>query len=91
MLLTAIGRARNTNMQFDGEKFVDIGEAPILAEVIEADVTIKTSVGDRLSVWGVNAEGCYCGKCVTEYENGELTIHIGDDMNPACYYLIVAE
>ncbi len=91
MLLTAIGRARNTNMQFDGEKYVDIGEPPILAEVIEADVKIKTSIGDKLTVWGVNAEGCYAGKCKTEYADGILTVHIGDAENPACYYLIVAE
>ena len=91
MLLTAIGRARNTDMQFDGDKLVDIGKAPILAEVIEADISIKTDIGDKLTVWGVNAEGCYAGKCESSYADGVFTFRIGDEMNPACYYLIVAE
>jgi len=91
MLLSAIGRARNTNAVFDGEKMLDVGEAPIMAEVIEADISIKTAIGDKLRVWGVNAEGFYAGKLATKYEDGVLTFHIGDANNPACYYLIVKE
>jgi len=91
MLLSAIGRARNTDAVFDGEKMLDVGKPPIMAEVIEADVHIKTEIGDKLKVWGVNAEGFYAGKLQTTYENGILSFHIGDINNPACYYLIVKE
>jgi len=91
MLLSAIGRARNTDAIFDGEKMLEVGKAPIMAEVIEADVSIKTEIGDKLRVWGVNAEGFYAGKLATKYEDGVLTFHIGDANNPACYYLIVKE
>ncbi len=91
ILLSAIGRARNDGAQFDGNKMLEIGHAPILAEVIEADIHLKTNLGDRLSVWGVNAEGYYAGKLETTYEDGVLSFHIGDQENPACYYLIVAE
>jgi len=91
MLLSAIGRARNTDAVFDGEKMLDVGRAPIMAEVIEADVSIKTEIGDKLRVWGVNAEGFYAGKLPTTYEDGVLSFHIGDENNPACYYLIVKE
>jgi len=76
---------------FDGEKMLDVGKPPIMAEVIEADVHIKTEIGDKLKVWGVNAEGFYAGKLQTTYENGILSFHIGDINNPACYYLIVKE
>ena len=91
MLLSAIGRARNTGAQFDGEKMIDIGKPPILAEVIQADIRIRTDHGNDLKVWGVNAEGFYAGKLATTYEDGYLCFHIGDENNPACYYLIVKE
>ena len=35
MLLSAIGRAKNTDSIFDGEKMLDAGRQPILAEVID--------------------------------------------------------
>ena len=91
MLLSAIGRARNTGAQFDGDKMIDVGQAPILAEVINAEIKLKTDIGDKLRVWGVNAEGFYAGQVPTTYEDGILSFEIGDELNPACYYLIVKE
>ena len=91
MLLSAIGRARNTEAVFDGEKMLDVGKPPIMAEVIQAQVRIKTCHGDKLKVWGVNAEGFYSGRLVTTYEDGVLSFNIGDEQNPACFYLIVKE
>ena len=91
MLLTTIGRARNTDAVFDGEKLLDVGKPPILAEVIQAQVSIETELGDKLAVWGVNAEGFYAGRLATTYENGVLSFTVGNEENPACYYLIVKE
>jgi len=91
ILVSAIGRARNTKAVFDGDKMLDIGEAPIMAEVIEADIQLKTEIGDKLKVWGVNAEGFYSGKIPTTYEDGILSFRIGNATDPACYYLIVKE
>ena len=91
ILLTTIGRARNTDMLFDGEKLLDVGKPPILAEVIEADVKIKTEHGQDMKVWGINAEGYYSGQVVTTYEDGYLCFHLGDEANASCYYLIVKE
>jgi hypothetical protein len=90
MLLTTIGRARNSGAQFDGEKMIDIGHAPIMAEVIDATIRIKTK-RDKLKVWGVNAEGFYAGLINTTYEDGYLCFRVGDENNPACYYLIVED
>ncbi len=87
ILLSAIGRARNTDMMFDGEKMVDIGKAPVLAEVIQAEISLKTD-RPNMKVWGVNAEGYLCGFMMTEYKDGYLKFRIGDEQNPACYYLI---
>lgn len=91
ILLSTIGRARNTDAIFDGEKLLDVGKAPILAEVIDADISIRTKHGQRMKVWGVNAEGYYSGQLSTTYEDGVLSFHVGDENNPACYYLIVKE
>jgi len=89
MLLTTIGRARNSGAQFDGEKMIDVGHAPIMSEVIQADIAIKTNQ-PNLRVWGVNAEGYYVGKLATTYEDGWLKFHVGENF-PASHYLIMAE
>lgn len=91
MLLSAIGRARNTGSQFDGSKMLEIGQAPIMAEVVSAKISLRTEIGDRLKVWGVNAEGFYSGRLPATYEDGILSFEIGDTEDPACYYLIVKE
>ena len=89
MLLSTIGRARNSGAQFDGEKMVDVGHAPILSEVIEADITIRTK-HDNLAVWAITAEGYYAGKVPTTYEDGVMKFHVGPHF-AAQYYLIVKE
>ncbi len=91
ILLTTIGRARNTGAQFDGEKMIELGTAPIMVEVIDADIEMKTSRGDKLKVWGVNADGFYSAQIPTTYENGILSFRIGNDDNPSPYYLIVED
>ena len=91
MLLTTIGRARNTDSVFDGEKLLEVGKPPIMAEVIQATIHLETSEGQKLKVWGVNAEGFYSGNVPTTYENGILSFTVGDEENPACYYLIVKD
>ena len=91
ILLTTVGRARNTDPVFDGEKMLEVGKAPILAEVIRAEIRLETEHGQKMKVWGVNAEGFYSGAVPTTWENGVLRFTVGDEENPACYYLIVKE
>ena len=59
--------------------------------MVNARIYLKTEIGDKLKVWGVNAEGFYAGCLPTTYEDGILSFEIGDDLDPACYYLIVRE
>ena len=62
-----------------------------MAEVIDAQIRIKTS-RPNLKVWGVNAEGFYAGLINTTYDDeGYLCFRVGDENNPACYYLIVQD
>ena len=91
MLLSTIGRARNTGAQFDGTKMLELGGTPIMAEAIHAKVRLKTQLGTQLKVWGVNAEGFYAAQLPTTYEDGYLCFEVGQEANPACYYLIVKE
>lgn len=91
ILLSTFGRARNSGAQFDGEKMLELGHAPIQVEVIDAYIALKTERGEKLKVWGVNAEGFYAGQLPTQYEDGILTFRVGDEDNPAPYYLIVED
>ena len=86
LLLSAIGRSRNTDSQFDGEKLVDYGHAPIVAEAIRATITVETERTD-LCIWGINAEGAYVGRVPATFENGKMTFTIGNQY-PCLYYLI---
>ena len=86
MLLTTIGRARNTGAQFDGEKLIDFGHGPIVSEIIEASIAIRTDK-PKLQVWGVNADGYYIGRLESVWEDGWLRFNTGEHY-AAPYYLI---
>ena len=86
MLLTAVGRARNTNAVFDGEKMLDWGEPPIQIEVIHADIAIRTDK-PNLKVWTVNPEGFYTGAVPSVYADGVLKFTIGEKWR-GMHYLI---
>ena len=89
MLLTAVGRAKNTDAKFDGDELRDFGKPPILIEVIVAELAIKTELA-TLKVWAVNAEGFFVGAVPSRYEGGALRFKVGTTM-PSMYYLIQAE
>lgn len=89
MLLTAVGRAKNTGADFKNEQMFDLGKAPVCIEVTETNIEIKTSV-EGLKVWAISPEGFYIGTVDTTYENGVLKFHLGDVSN-SMYYLIVKD
>ncbi len=104
MLLTTVGRVENTDqkMEVAPEHFQtsnmlppymemkDFGKAPIVCEVIEAAVKIKT-VHKNLRVWAVNAEGVFQGVVPVSYEEeGYAKFNLGPKY-PSIYYLIQAE
>ena len=89
ILLTTVGRAVNTGAKFNGEQMLDYGQPPILIEVIEVDISLKTEYS-TLKVWTVNAEGFYAGAIPATYENGTLKFTLGKEF-PSMYYLIQAE
>lgn len=103
LLLTTVGRVENTDMKMslapehvqknDGLppylQMDDFGKPPIICEVIEAEIELKTSRSNMV-VWAVNAEGIFVGNVPTTYENGILKFKLGPKF-PSIYYLIQAE
>ena len=103
MLLTCVGKVENTDMKmsmapakfqkWDGYapylQMDDFGKAPIICEVIEAEVSIRTEKTNMV-VWAVNAEGIFVGNVPTKYEDGHLKFTLGQKA-PSIYYLIQAE
>ena len=87
ILLSAIGRASNTNEVRDNGVLTEIGTTPILAEVIEAEIEIKNA-NPNMAVFGITAEGYYTGTIPTTYEDGTIKFKIGDKF-PSIYYQIV--
>ena len=86
LLLTAVGRAKNTDSKFINDIMTDIGKPPVLIENIQAVLEFETSVSD-LVVWAISAEGYYIGTVPSSYENGRLKIKIGE-VSQSMYYLI---
>ncbi|NMA96384.1 MAG: hypothetical protein GX974_10125 [Clostridiales bacterium] len=91
ILLTAVGRAENTDMKFNETKdeMLDVGRDPILVEVVEVDIGLKSSQ-QNLRVWAVNAEGFFAGVIPSTYEDGILKFTLGNEFK-SMYYLIQAE
>ncbi len=89
ILLTAIGNADNTGAEYseDGNSLVKEGTAPILIDVIEAKIRMKTNK-ENLVVYAVDPEGFYTGAIETEYSDGYLSFAIGE-RHESMYYLIL--
>ena len=89
ILLTTVGRARNTDAKFEKDLMLDIGKPPVLIESICADIEIETNV-DGLVVWAISPEGFYVGTVPTTYQDGKLSFRVGEQ-SETMYYLIVKE
>ncbi|MDD4144569.1 MAG: hypothetical protein PHN68_08035 [Prolixibacteraceae bacterium] len=88
MLLTAVGRAENTDSKYneDRTRQLDPGHGPIQVEIIEAVVKIKTDK-TRLRVMSVNPQGVITGYIPSEYKDGVFSFEIGKEFQ-SMYYLI---
>ncbi len=89
ILLTTVGRARNTDSKFVGDLMLDYGRPPVEIEVIKAEIEIETDV-EGLSVWAISPEGFYIGTVPAKYNDGKLRFTLGNT-SESMYYLIVKE
>lgn len=88
LLLTAVGRADNTNSKYneDRTKQIDPGHGPVQIEVIEATIEIR-STKENLRVMAINPQGFIIGYIPSKYENGKFSFEIGKEYQ-SMYYLI---
>jgi hypothetical protein len=91
MLLTAVGRADNTNSRYqdlgDGTmRQLDAGHGPIQVEIIEAAIEIETDI-KNLRVMAINPQGIITGYLPSEYKDGVFRFEIGKEFQ-SMYYLI---
>jgi hypothetical protein len=88
LFITAVGKADNTDAVYNNEhnSLLKEGRAPILIEVIEAEIAIKTD-RKNLKVWSVNPEGFYTGFLPATYEDGVFKFTIGKEFE-SMYYLV---
>ena len=70
------------------QKLEDFGRAPILCEVVDAEIAIRT---DKLmTVKAISAEGLVIGSAPVTYEDGWMKFTVGGIKCPSVYYLIQA-
>jgi hypothetical protein len=88
ILLTAVGRADNTNARYNEdhtERFY-VGDAPILIEVIEAEIEMKTSQ-PHLRLLAIDPDGFIRDHSTISIEDSLARFAIGGKY-PSMYYLI---
>ena len=88
MLLTAVGRAYNTNSKYneDHTKQLEVGHGPIQVEIIEAIIEIETDKRN-LRVIAINPQGFITGYIPSEHKDGVFSFEIGKEYQ-SMYYLI---
>ena len=88
MLLTAIGRADNTDSRYNADHTIqlEVGHGPIRVEIIEAVIEIETD-RSNLRVMAINPQGFITGYIPSEYKDGVFRFEIGKEYQ-SMYYLI---
>lgn len=88
ILLTAVGRADNSNARYNDdhtERFY-VGDAPVLIEVIEADIELKTRQ-PHLRLFAIDPDGFIRDHATIAIADGCARFSIGGKY-PSMYYLI---
>jgi hypothetical protein len=88
MLLTAVGRADNTNSLYNENhtQQLDVGHGPIQVEIIEAAIGIETDK-KNLRIMAISPQGVITGYIPSEYKDGIFRFEIGKEFQ-SMYYLI---
>jgi hypothetical protein len=78
LLLTAVGRCDNTGTKLseDRSRLLDLGHAPVIVEVIEAQLRLQPTRED-LKVWVIGEHGQAVRALDVAHEDGWMTFDIG--------------
>ena len=90
LLLTAVGRADNKGARYNGDKTqqIDEGEGPLMIEVIQASLSLETSL-EQVQILSIDYEGFVTGSTWLAVKDGVLRFEIGNTReNSSIYYLI---
>ena len=96
ILLTTVGRADNTDIAFDKEhtRVEDFGRGPVLIEVIQAVIALKTD-RPNMRVWGGNgrrlprgnAAGRTCGRRADLHDRRlDVSFDVLPDLSPIAFH-----
>jgi len=92
MLLSAVGRSDNTGAEYseDGKRQLNFGHEPILIEVIEGQLAVRTE-RTNLKVWVISDKGEAVTRLPTEYNDGWLRFKIGPQpsWNPSTMFYLI--
>ena len=85
LLITALGRARNTGMQFNqaGDELLEQGKPPVRLEPIRGTITIERDAGLKVTV--LDHDGLRTGRSL-DLQGNTLAIDTARDRTP--YYLV---
>ena len=88
ILLTAVGRADNTDSVYNNEGTVQYskGHGPVQAEVIVADIELENSQ-TGFHVEAITSHGMHIGRTAVTEKDGKVSFRIGGTF-PSIYYLI---
>ena len=88
ILLTAVGRADNTDTVYNNEGTVQYskGHGPVQAEVIAADIELESSQ-TGFHVEAITSHGMHIGRTEVTEKDGKVSFHIGGTF-ASIYYLI---
>lgn len=89
ILLTAIGRSRNTGFILNGSAIQNAGQAPVLVELISGEIILKT--GDNIMVYALDSSGTRTASIpVSTTVEGYRNFNISTQYN-AVYYEILKD
>jgi hypothetical protein len=88
ILITAVGRSRNTDMAYSrgGQRLIAIGKPPVLLEGVRGTVTLKRS--GPCTITALSPYGYKTAEVQTTTEDGKLVVPL-DGRNRAAYYDVV--
>ncbi len=88
ILITAVGRADNSGAVYNEShtERIEIGHGPVIFEVIEASIKLKSSV-KAANLWSIDPDGAYTGEVPSTFNDGIREIRIGQKY-PSIYYLL---
>jgi len=91
VLLAAVANARNADTRLEAHRIMEMGRGPVLAEPVEAEITLKVDSPSPPKVWALDPlTGRRKGQVPATLRGQTLSFRIGGEYE-TIYYEVVAE